>query len=41
MTNKKMDNKKLRLNENICAIKIQRAWRNYQTYKMVHNIFLK
>lgn len=30
-----------RLNENICAAKIQRAWRNYQTYKMVHQIYLK
>lgn len=29
------------LNKNICAIKIQRAWRNYQTYKMIHKIYLQ
>lgn len=30
-----------KLNENQCAIKIQRAWRNYQTYKILHQIFLR
>lgn len=29
------------LNPVTCAIKIQRAWRNYQTYKMVHQAYLK
>ena len=27
--------------ENACAILIQRAWRNYQTYKMVNQHYIK
>lgn len=33
------ENNLKKLNENTCAIKIQRAWRNYRTYKMVHEIY--
>lgn len=29
------------LNENLCAIKIQRAWRNYQTFKILRKIYIK
>jgi hypothetical protein len=25
----------------VCATKIQRAWRNYQTYKMIYQAYLK
>lgn len=35
------DKRQKAVNPNICAIKIQRAWRNYQTYKMVHQVYLK
>ena len=30
----------VKVNKNICAIKIQRAWRNYQTYKMIQRNYL-
>ena len=30
------DNTAVKVNYNACALRIQRAWRNYQTYKMVH-----
>ncbi len=39
--NSMIENSNRRKNENSCAIKIQRAWRNYQTYKMVHQIYLR
>ncbi len=39
--NSMIENSNKRKNENSCAIKIQRAWRNYQTYKMVHQIYLR
>lgn len=36
-----VDHNSKKVNENLCATRIQRAWRNYQTYKIVHQIYLK